>query len=126
QSKPDGYTIGFGPTSPIAGALHLMKNVAYGVDDFIYVCQVFENVFTISVPKASPFTSLPQLLDAARANPGKLNYGHAGIGTVPHLSMAGLVWKANVDITAVPFRGDAPMIPQLAAGQLDMGVPAVS
>ena len=49
-AKPDGYTLGAGPTTPIAIAPHLIKDIRYGVDSFEYVCQSFENVFTIAVP----------------------------------------------------------------------------
>src|SRR3954468_14981297 len=49
-ARPDGYTLGAGPTTPIATAPYLIKNLKYGVDSFEYICQSFENVFTISVP----------------------------------------------------------------------------
>jgi tripartite-type tricarboxylate transporter receptor subunit TctC len=126
QAKPDGYTLGFGPTSPITGAPNLVKNIAYGFGDFEFVCQVFENVFTISVPKTSSITSLKALLDDAKAKPGQLTYGHSGVGSVPHVSMEGLAWKAGVSVTHVPFRGDGQLVPQLLSGQLAFGVPAVS
>jgi tripartite-type tricarboxylate transporter receptor subunit TctC len=125
QARPDGYTLGFGPTTPITGAPLLVKNVPYGFGDFEYVCQVFENIFTVAVPKASPYRTLAELLDAARAAPGKLTYGHAGLGTVPHLSIEALAKKADVHVVGVPFRGDAPMLVQLQAGQIDFGAPAV-
>ncbi len=125
QAKPDGYTLGFGPTTPISGAPNLMKNVPYGLRDFEYVCQVFENIFTVAVAKNSRFRTLAELLDAARAAPGKLSYGHAGIGTVPHLSVEALVTNAGVQVVGVPFRGDAPMLVQLQSGQIDFGSPAV-
>src|SRR5260221_362009 len=66
------------------------------------------------------------LCAAARAAPGKLTYGHAGIGTVPHLSVEALVWKADIRVVPVAFRGDAQMVPQLLSGQIDFGAAAVS
>src|SRR5882672_3910217 len=83
SSKPDGYTLGAGPTTPIAMGPHLMKDIKYGVDSFEYICQSFENVFTVSVRPESPFRTMDDLIAAARANPGKLQYGHSGNGTVP-------------------------------------------
>src|SRR5215471_775656 len=89
-AQPDGYTLGAGPTTPISIAPHLMKSVKFGVDSFEYICQSFENVFTIAVPLDSPFRSIADMIAGARATPGKLSYGHSGVGTVPHLSVANL------------------------------------
>src|SRR5690242_18983586 len=86
-AAPDGSTIAFGPTTPIANAPYLVKGVRYNVESFTYVCQVFENVFAVAVGPQSKVKSVQELLAAAKANPGKLTYGHAGIGTIPHLSM---------------------------------------
>src|SRR5258708_16102399 len=126
QARPDGYTLAFSPTTPVTGAVQLMKNVPYDRGDFEYVCQVFENVFTVTVPKTSPYSSLAALIAAARAAPGKLTYGHAGIGTVPHISVEALVWKADIRVVPVAFRGDAQMVPQLLSGQIGFGAAGVS
>ena len=68
-AKPDGYTLGAGPTTPIAIAIapHLQKDVKYGVEPFEYICQSFENVFTVAVPAESPFRSMNDVLAEARA-----------------------------------------------------------
>ena len=85
-AAPDGHTIAFGPTTPIANAPYLVKGVRYNVESFSYICQVFENVFAVAVGPQSKIKSVQELLAAAKDNPGKLTYGHAGIGTIPHLS----------------------------------------
>lgn len=125
SARPDGYTLGAGPTTPISIAPHLMKDVRYGVESFEYVCQSFENVFTIAVPAESPFRSIQDLVTAARANPGKLSYGHAGVGTVPHLSVANFAYRTGLEFIATPYRGEAPMLPDLISGRLQFGTPAV-
>ena len=53
SAAPDGYTLGAGPTTPIANAPYLMKGVRYGVDSFEYICHVFENAFTVTVAPQS-------------------------------------------------------------------------
>ncbi len=105
-AAPDGHTIAFGPTTPVANAPYLVKGVRYNVESFTYICQVFENVFTIAVGPQSKVTSVQELLAAAKANPGKLTYGHAGLGTIPHLSMENAVRGAEPQIRsgAVPRR----------------------
>src|SRR5258708_1578730 len=125
-SKPDGYTLGAGPTTPIAMGPHLMKDIKYGVDSFEYVCQSFENVFTVSVRPESPFRTMDDLIAAARANPGKLQYGHSGNGTVPHLSVSNLAYRLGLDVVSVPYRGETAALPDVIAGRLDFGAPSVA
>jgi len=125
-AAPDGHTLAFGPTTPIANAPYLVKGVRYNVESFTYVCQVFENVFTIAVGPQSKVKSAQELLAAAKENPGKLTYGHAGLGTIPHLSMENTAEALNRRFAAVPFRGDAPLIPALLRGEIDFAATAVS
>jgi tripartite-type tricarboxylate transporter receptor subunit TctC len=121
-AKPDGYTLGFGPTSPMTNAPHLMRRLPYGFDDFEYICQVFENIFTIAVGPQSKINSLQQLVDLARAKPGALTFGSAGVASLPHLTGEGFARKAGIEVTHVPFRGDGQVIPNLLGGQIDFSV----
>ena len=125
-AAPDGHTLAFGPTTPIANAPYLVKGVRYNVEFFTYVCQVFENVFAIAVGPKSKFTSAKELFAAAKANPGQLTYGHAGLGTIPHLSMENTAEALNHKFSAVPFRGDAPLVPALFRGEVDFAAAGVS
>lgn len=121
-SKPDGYTLLVGPTTPFANLPYMMKDLPYQFDSFEHVCQVFVNAFTLTVKADSPFKSLKDLLDFARANPGKLNYGHAGIFTGAHINVETLQKQAGVTMQHVPFRGDAAILINLLGGQLDFSV----
>ena len=125
-AAPDGHSIAFGPTTPIANAPYLVKGVRYNVESFSYICQVFENVFAVAVGPQSKIKSVQELLAAAKDNPGKLTYGHAGIGTIPHLSMENLGDALNYKFNAVPFRGDAPLVPALLRGEVDFAAVGVS
>jgi tripartite-type tricarboxylate transporter receptor subunit TctC len=60
------------------------------------------------------------LLAAARAKPGALNYGHQGTFTIPHLAMEELLLTANIDVTGIPFRGDPLVITELLGGRIDV------
>jgi tripartite-type tricarboxylate transporter receptor subunit TctC len=122
----DGYTLGFGPTTPISNAPYLVKGVRYQVDSFDYLCQVFENVFTMAVMADSKLKSARDLLAAAAASPGMLTYGHSGIGSIPHLSVENLADSLKLKFTAVPFRGDGALLPVVLKGDLDFAAPAVS
>jgi tripartite-type tricarboxylate transporter receptor subunit TctC len=125
-ATPDGSTIAFGPTTPIANAPYLVKGVRYRVDSFDYICQIFENVFTIAVAPQSKLRSVEDLITAAREHPGKLTYGHAGTGTIPHLAVENFTEALKLKFQPVPFRGDAPVLPTLLKGDIDFGAPAVS
>jgi tripartite-type tricarboxylate transporter receptor subunit TctC len=126
SAAADGYTLAASPSTPITSAPYLVKGVRYRVDSFDYICQVFENVFSIAVPENSRFKSARDLLDVAAANPGKLTYGHAGVGQVPHLSVENLAEALNLKFQGVPFRGDSPMLQVLLKGDLDFGAAAIS
>jgi tripartite-type tricarboxylate transporter receptor subunit TctC len=125
SAPPDGYTLGAGPTTPIANAPYLMKGVRYGVDSFDYICHVFENAFTITVAPQSKFKSARELLDAAAENPGTVSYGHSGNGTIPHLSVENLADALKVKFQPVPFRGESAVMPVLLKGDIDFASVAV-
>lgn len=124
-APPDGYVLGGGPTTPISNALHLIKNLRYTVDSFDYVCQTFDNVFALAVPADSKFKTAQELFAAARAQPGRLLFGHAGVSSNSHLSLEALAKSLDLKFQPVVFRGDSPMIPVLLKGDLDFAVPSL-
>lgn len=121
-AKPDGYTLVFAPTSAITSAPHLVKKLPYNLNDFSYVCQVFENIFAIAVAPKSKYRTLKDLVDDARANPGKLSFGSSGIASLGHLSGEGFARELGIKLNHVPFRGDAQTVPQVLGGQIDFSV----
>ena len=70
--------------------------------------------------------SIQDLIAAARDNPGKLTYGHAGTGTIPHLAVENFAEALKLKFQPVPFRGDAPVLPTLLKGDIDFGASAIS
>jgi tripartite-type tricarboxylate transporter receptor subunit TctC len=125
-ANADGYTIGGGPTTPIANAPFLQKGVKYNVDSFEYICQTWENVMAVAVTQESKYKTIQDLLAAAKAAPGRVTYGHAGIGTIPHLAAENLAEALSLKFQQIPFRGDAPMLPVLLKGDLDFASTALS
>ena len=124
NAAPDGHTLGFGPSTPIANAPYLVKGVRYNVESFDYICQVFENVFTIAVGPNSKFKTAKELFAAGADK--SLTFGHAGLGSIPHLSVENLAEALKVKVQHLPFRGDGAMLPVLLKGDLDFAAPAVS
>lgn len=123
-AAPDGYTLGFGPSTPIANAPYLVKGVRYNPESFEYICQVFENPFSIAVGPNSPYKTAQDLMAAAKDK--SLNFGHAGLGSIPHLSVENFADAMKIKVQHLPFRGDAGMLPVLIKGDLDFGAPALS
>lgn len=126
NAAPDGHTLVFSPASPLVIAPYVAKSMPFKPDRVEPVCQVFENVFAIAVKADSPIQSMQDLVARAKAQPGKLSYGHAGTGSVPHLSAASIEKSLGIKFNPIPYRGDGAMLPQLMGGQFDFGVPALS
>ena len=115
----DGYVIGFAHTASLSIGPSLYKNVGYDpLKDLTPVAKVCEYVNVLAVRADSPWRSLADLLAAARAQPGTLSYGSAGIGSTNHLSGELLAAKAGVKLTHVPYRGTALAINDLMGGAL--------
>jgi tripartite-type tricarboxylate transporter receptor subunit TctC len=126
RAAPDGYTVVFSPASALTNSPFVTRTMPFRLDQVEPVCQVFENVFALAVRPDSPIRNLQDLVARAKAEPGKLSYGHAGPASVPHLSVAAMEKAQGIKFNGIPYRGDGPMLPQLLGGQLDFGAPAIS
>jgi tripartite-type tricarboxylate transporter receptor subunit TctC len=122
KSPPDGYTI-LHNTNGAAIAPALYRTLPFdGVKDFAPVTQIVaSNLVLVAGPK-SGIDTVKDLIARARANPGKLNYGSSGPGNPLHLTMEMLKHAANIDIVAVPFRGDGHIHAALIAGEVEVAV----
>jgi tripartite-type tricarboxylate transporter receptor subunit TctC len=121
KSAPDGYTLVMGGNAALVISPNLYDKLPYDpLNDFAYITQVFIVPNLLVVPADSLIKSLPELIAAARANPGQLTYGHAGIGTSQHLGAELLKSMAGLDVRHVPYRGTTAMLPDLTAGRLSM------
>jgi tripartite-type tricarboxylate transporter receptor subunit TctC len=126
RATPDGYTLAFSPASPMVNSPFVVKDMPFRNEQIEPLCQIFENVFSIAVRQESPIKSMQELVAKAKAEPGKISYGHAGAGSVPHMSVGALEKSLGVKFNPIAYRGDGPMLPQLIGGELDFGAPALS
>lgn len=122
QARPDGATIGFGPSGMLTTAPFLVPGLPYRLDAFEPICQTFENVFALAVPARSPHRSLRDLLEAARARPEGVSFGHAGNGTVGHLIGRQVELMAGVRLSDVGYRAGGQMMVDAQSGTLDMAI----
>ncbi|CAM3720575.1 Bug family tripartite tricarboxylate transporter substrate binding protein [Bordetella bronchialis] len=127
HANPDGMTIGMGQTSNLAINPTLYKTMPYDArKDFAPIALVSGQPMILVVREGSPHSTLRSLVDAAKANPGKLNMASAGIGTVGHLAGEMFAKEAGIKIFHVPYPGAARALADLAGGQVDLyfGTPA--
>jgi len=120
RSAPDGYTFLWGVGSMTVAPAITAKLPFDVVNDFAPVSLVVVVQNVLMVPAAAPWKSAQELIAAAKAQPGKLNYASSGAGAIPHLSMELLRSMAGVDIVHVPYKGDTPAMLDLVAGRVDM------
>jgi tripartite-type tricarboxylate transporter receptor subunit TctC len=122
KSPPDGYTI-LQNTIGAAIAPAFYKSLPFDPhNDFAPVTQLVASSLIIVASLKSGITSMKELIDRAKANPGKLNYGSTGVGNPLHLTMEMIKQSTGVDIVPVPFRGDALINAALLAGDIEVAV----
>lgn len=120
REKPDGYTLLMATSSTNAASPHLYKQPGFDAkNDFSAVAFVALIPNVLEVNKNSKFQSFQQLLDYAKANPNKLNYGSAGVGSSQHLAASLLKHLTHIDIVHIPYKGSGPAVSDLLAGQFD-------
>jgi tripartite-type tricarboxylate transporter receptor subunit TctC len=119
RSAPDGYTFFFSGNTGTVG-VPLLRKHSFEPRQFMPAARVGDAVsgFTIH-PGAGPKT-FPEMMDYARKNPGKLNFGSSGPGTQPHLRLEVLKFKTGVDITHIPYRGGSESLQDLLAGNIQL------
>ena len=119
-ADPDGYTLFFGNTSTLAVIPAVSKNPGYDpVKNFAPVASVSESYMILVVNPSFPAKTVAEFLAYAKANPGKLNFGHAGAGNVTHLTGEMFRSLAKIDFLGVPHRGGAESITSLLGRQVD-------
>jgi tripartite-type tricarboxylate transporter receptor subunit TctC len=121
KAAPDGYTLLMGGNSALVINPNLYEKLPYDpVRDFAPISQVFIAANLLVTHPDVPAKTLPDLVALARAQPGKLTYGHAGIGTSQHLAAELFKYMAHIDIQPVAYRGTTAVLPDLLAGRLTM------
>ena len=123
RATPDGYTLFFPSGSVVTANQHVYAKLNYDPEkDFVPVTNVVSGPQVLTVPAKSPFKTVKDLIDYGRANPGKLTFGHAGIGSQTHLAAENFVWQAKIDAIAVPYKGEGPGLASLVSGETNFFV----
>jgi tripartite-type tricarboxylate transporter receptor subunit TctC len=121
REKADGYTLLMATSSTNAANPHLYARLGFDpAKDFAPVAFVAEIPNILEVPKQSDFRSVADLIAAAKAEPGKLNYGSGGVGSSQHLAGSMFKHLTGADVLHIPYKGSGPAVSDLMAGQVDM------
>ena len=121
KSTADGYTLLVGGLSNIAANVGLYKKLAYDpLADFVPVGMVASYSYSLVSRRDLPQQNLRELIDFARANPGKLTYASGGVGTGQHIAAAALAHITGVKMVHVPYRGAQAAHLDLQSGRVDL------
>jgi len=118
SAKPDGYTIGQIPIS-VARFSQLGTVPVDPLKDLSYIARTSGQTFGIVVRAEAPWKTLKEFVAAAKASPGKITYGSAGIGGATHVGMEEFALAAGVQFNHIPYKGGAPAMQDLLGGQID-------
>jgi tripartite-type tricarboxylate transporter receptor subunit TctC len=122
KSAPDGHTILL-TTNGQASTPAVFRKLPYDpVKDIIPVTQLNSSTIILVATPKLPVTSVPELVEFAKSKPGSLSYGSTGIGNPLHLTMEMLKLRTGIEAIMVPYRGDAPLITALIAGEVELAV----
>jgi len=119
RAEPDGYTL------LLVFDSHAVNSSLYDIkydtfQSFDYVSLIGTMPMALVTSKKSGLTSLQAVIDTAKAQPGKLNYGSSGVGGSNHLQPVAFARQAGVQLTHIPYRGGGPMITAMLGGEVDM------
>jgi tripartite-type tricarboxylate transporter receptor subunit TctC len=115
NAKPDGYIVSQLPHG-VFRLPHMQKVAFDTLKDFTWIACLTGYTFGLVVPADGPIKSIKDFVDYAKANPGKLSYGHTGNGTSPHLAVEEFASRAGITLNAVPFKGNADNMQAILGG----------
>lgn len=120
KAAPDGYILFLAALSQF-GPVPLTQKVNYDpLNDFSPIANVASNGFVIAVSSKLPVNNLSEFIEYVKARPNKLNYGSGGTGSMTHLAPLLFLKKAGLEMVHIPYKGGAPALSDLMAGQVEM------
>ncbi len=127
RAEPDGYTLMIGTDAQMASNVHLYKHAGFDpVKDFAPVAYAGANIICLAVNAALPIRTVADVIEYAKQNPGKLNYGSSGTGSPHHLAGELLRKKTGIDIAHIPYKGGGAAVNDLIGGHIGMAFLSLS
>jgi tripartite-type tricarboxylate transporter receptor subunit TctC len=119
RAEPDGYTIAIGNAGTSAATYTIYPKLPFTPESFVPIAMVAKTFGIVALRKDFPATTVTEFIAYAKNNPGKINLGHAGIGSSNFLICKSFVQAAGIDVTLVGYRGAAPALTDAIGGQID-------
>ena len=119
NAKPDGYTLTQLPLG-IYRLPHMQKMSFDPVKDITHIVCLTGYTFALVTTGDAPYKTLKELVAHAKANPGKVSYGHTGLGTTPHLAIEEFSTKAGIDMLDVPYKGSTEVLQAILGGHVNV------
>lgn len=116
EAKPDGYTLAQSGTT----VMFQYTKPGISIGDYTWIANIYSAPFVVAVPSGSKFRTLKELVDFAKANPGKLRHGNSGTGSTTHLGSTGFANKIGATFTQIAYKGEGPAVIGLASGEVDV------
>jgi tripartite-type tricarboxylate transporter receptor subunit TctC len=121
KSPPDGYTLLMASGAIVIAGPHMYKSLPYDpARDLVAITNIATGPQVIAVTNSLPVKDLGEFIAYAKANPGKLNYGSAGVGAQTHLAAENLAQAAGIELTHVPYKGESAALTDLMGGQIQL------
>jgi tripartite-type tricarboxylate transporter receptor subunit TctC len=119
QAKPDGYTVTQLPLG-IYRLPHMQKMPFDPVKDLTHIVCLTGYTFGLAATLDAPYKTLKEMVAYAKANPGKVQYGHTGTGTTPHLAIEEFAAKAGIQLSDIPYKGSAEILQAILGGHIPL------
>jgi tripartite-type tricarboxylate transporter receptor subunit TctC len=119
RAAPDGYTIAIGNAGTNAASYTIYPMLPFKADAFVPIAMVAKTFGIVALRKDFPAKNLQEFIAYAKTNPGKVNLGHAGVGSSNFLICKSFIHAAGIDVTLVGYRGGAPALTDAIGGQID-------
>jgi tripartite-type tricarboxylate transporter receptor subunit TctC len=119
RAEPDGYTVAIGNAGTSAAAYTIYPKLPFTPESFVPIAVVAKTFGIVALRKDFPAKNLQEFIAYAKSNPGKINLGHAGVGSSNFLICKSFVQAAGIDVALVGYRGAAPALTDAIGGQID-------
>jgi len=127
KAPPDGYTLFMPSGSVVTANQHMYKKLPFNAEkDFVAITNVASGPQIVAVHPSFPAKSIKEMIAVARANPGSINFGSAGVGSQTHLAAENFLHTARIDAVHIPYKGEGPALVDLVAGQIIFMTPNLS
>lgn len=127
KAAPDGYTISLGNTATHGSPKELSPDLPYDpIESFTPISTIYRNILGLAVSASFPASTFDEFIKYVKANPGKVNYGIPGYGTVQQLAAAVLAQKADLKMQQIPYQGGGPAMKDLVGGHLPVTFTAMA